>query len=68
MILRQDYIIKEMLEEALSTNIFVDKVIIDSNSKVGPKVPGMKYRHYAPKGELAIVEGSSEAVIEAVNQ
>ena len=25
-----------------------------------PKAPGMKYRHYAPKGRLTIVEGSPE--------
>jgi L-threonylcarbamoyladenylate synthase len=68
MILRPGYITKEMLEEALSTNVYVDKAIIDSNSKVAPKAPGMKYRHYAPKGELTIVEGSSEAVTEAVNR
>ena len=68
MILRPGYITKEMLEEALSTDVSVDKAIIDSNSKVVPKAPGMKYRHYAPKGELTIVEGSSEAVTEAVNR
>ncbi|MBP5661171.1 MAG: threonylcarbamoyl-AMP synthase, partial [Lachnospiraceae bacterium] len=68
MILRPGYITKEMLEEALSTDVSVDKAIIDSNSKVAPKAPGMKYRHYAPKGELTIVEGSSEAVTEAVNR
>ena len=33
-----------------------------------PKAPGMKYRHYAPKGELSIVEGPMELVIEAVNR
>jgi L-threonylcarbamoyladenylate synthase len=27
----------------------------------------MKYRHYAPKGEMAIVEGSPEAVTEKIN-
>ncbi len=68
MILRPGYITKEMLEEALSTAVSIDKAIIDSNSKVAPKAPGMKYRHYAPKGELTIVEGSSEAVTEAVNR
>ena len=68
MILRPGFITKEMLEEALSSDVSVDKAIIDSNSKVAPKAPGMKYRHYAPKGELTIVEGSSEKVIEAVNK
>ncbi|MDO4866985.1 MAG: L-threonylcarbamoyladenylate synthase [Clostridia bacterium] len=31
-----------------------------------PRSPGMKYRHYAPSGELTIVEGRSEAVAEAI--
>ncbi|SHO49399.1 L-threonylcarbamoyladenylate synthase [Anaerocolumna xylanovorans] len=33
-----------------------------------PKAPGMKYRHYAPKGQLTIYEGESGSVIEAINK
>ena len=68
MILRPGYITKEMLEEALSQDVTIDKAIIDTNSKTPPKAPGMKYRHYAPKGELAIVEGKSEAVVAEINR
>ena len=68
MILRPGFITKEMLEEALSCDVTIDKAIIDTNSKTPPKAPGMKYRHYAPRGELAIVEGSSEAVIAEINR
>ena len=32
-----------------------------------PKAPGMKYKHYAPKGELYIVRGEKEACIERIN-
>ena len=32
-----------------------------------PRSPGMKYRHYAPKGQLTIVQGSQEAVIAKIN-
>ena len=28
-----------------------------------PRSPGMKYRHYAPEGELWLVEGSGEALV-----
>jgi L-threonylcarbamoyladenylate synthase len=35
---------------------------------VVPKAPGMKYKHYAPDAELAIVEGSPEAVVEKINE
>ena len=30
-----------------------------------PKAPGMKYRHYAPKGELRLVSGEPEEVAES---
>ena len=41
--------------------------IYDSNSKQAPKAPGMKYRHYAPKGELVIVEGEPQKVVQYIN-
>jgi len=31
-----------------------------------PRSPGMKYRHYAPKGSLTIFEGESEEVAAAI--
>ena len=33
-----------------------------------PRAPGMKYRHYAPKAPLAIVEGEPEAAAEEINR
>ena len=33
-----------------------------------PKAPGMKYRHYAPKADLSIVEGPMELVIDEINR
>ena len=67
MILRPGYITKEMFEEVL-LDVAVDKTIIDPSSKLKPKAPGMKYRHYAPKGNLTIVEGSPENVIKYINE
>ena len=32
------------------------------------KAPGMKYRHYAPKGNLTIVEGPQEKVTACINE
>ncbi|MBE5829794.1 MAG: threonylcarbamoyl-AMP synthase [Butyrivibrio sp.] len=66
MILRPGYITREMLEDVLGT-VDIDRTIIDGNSKERPKAPGMKYRHYAPKGELAIVEGSQSDVVAYIN-
>ena len=31
------------------------------------KAPGMKYRHYAPHGQMVIVEGKPEAVAKKIN-
>ena len=35
----------------------MDKGLLITDSSVHPKAPGMKYRHYAPKADLSIVEG-----------
>ncbi len=67
MILRPGYITAEMLKDVLGT-ISIDRTIIDSTSTERPKAPGMKYRHYAPKGELTIIQGSQDKVVEYINQ
>lgn len=67
MILRPGFITKEMLEEVLDS-VEVDQTILDVNCKLRPKAPGMRYRHYAPKGELAIVEGDPETVVNTICQ
>lgn len=61
-VLRPGFITREMLQKALDETVEIDKAIIDSNSKIPPRAPGMKYRHYAPKGTLVIVEGDREKV------
>lgn len=68
MILRPGYITQAMLEEALEENVVWDRAIIDANSTQAPKAPGMKYRHYAPKGELTIVEGENDRVVSLINE
>ncbi len=45
----------------------MDPGILSENENVRPKAPGMRYRHYAPKGSLIIVEGQQEAVIAKIN-
>jgi L-threonylcarbamoyladenylate synthase len=66
-ILRPGYITNRMLSQALSEQVDDDVTIMRNDSGAAPKAPGMKYRHYAPKGELTIVEGSSEKVTEYIN-
>lgn len=67
MILRPGYVTKEMLERVLG-EVRVDSTILDGNSKQPPKAPGMKYRHYAPKGELTILSGAQERVVDEINR
>ena len=66
-ILRPGYITMEMLERVVG-DVGMDKTIIDGTTAARPKAPGMKYRHYAPKGDLTIVEGNPEEVIAYINQ
>ena len=67
-ILRPGYITQEMLSEALGREVSFDRAIIDADSKLKPKAPGMKYRHYAPKAPLTIVEGNSDNVVSYINK
>lgn len=65
-ILRPGYITEEMLKETIG-RVDIDRTIIDNHSGQAPKAPGMKYRHYAPKGNLTIVEGKPDQVVEYIN-
>ena len=66
-ILRPGYVTQEMLSAVLG-EVDVDQTILSADSGQAPKAPGMKYRHYAPKGDLTIVEGETEAVIAYINE
>ena len=55
-ILRPGYINQQMLEDVLG-RVETDRALISEDENIRPKAPGMKYRHYAPKAELFIVEG-----------
>jgi L-threonylcarbamoyladenylate synthase len=66
MILRPGYITQDMLKEVLG-QVTIDRTIIDATSTQKPKAPGMKYRHYAPKGSLTIIQGNQKDVVEYIN-
>lgn len=68
-ILRPGYITAEMIEK-VTGSVAYDKAVFtrDKDSNIVPKAPGMKYKHYAPKGNLTIYEGNSDAVIRAINK
>lgn len=56
-ILRPGFITKAMLEESIGT-VEIDPALERPMDGFRPKAPGMKYTHYAPKGELTLVETS----------
>lgn len=66
-ILRPGYITREMFQKVLD-EVDTDVTILRDDSGQAPKAPGMKYRHYAPKGELTIVTGTPEQVTEYINE
>lgn len=67
MVLRPGYITQEMLSKVVG-EVDMDVTIFEGNVNQAPKAPGMKYRHYAPKGELVLVEGSPCDVVRYINE
>ena len=67
-VLRPGYISLEMLQETLGCEVRMDRGLLITDSSVHPKAPGMKYRHYAPKADLAIIEGPEDAVIRYISR
>ncbi len=67
MLLRPGFITLEMLRDVLG-EVEVDKTILDGDCTDKPKAPGMKYKHYAPKGELTIVMGQEKNVLKKINE
>ncbi len=67
MILRPGYITRQKLEEVLY-EVEEDSTILKDDCGQAPKAPGMKYRHYAPRGELTVVKGTEERVVRYINE
>ncbi|MBQ6661651.1 MAG: threonylcarbamoyl-AMP synthase [Lachnospiraceae bacterium] len=63
MVLRPGYITIEQLREVLP-DVAYDPAVIKrvKDETIVAKAPGMRYRHYAPKGELTIFEGDLDRV------
>ncbi|MBQ7636522.1 MAG: threonylcarbamoyl-AMP synthase [Lachnospiraceae bacterium] len=68
LILRPGFITREDFE-AVAEGVEYDKAVIAKTPEknVVAKAPGMKYRHYAPKGTITIVEGDTDKVVEKIN-
>lgn len=68
MVLRPGYITPKMLSEVLGREVIIDPGIIAADDTTKPKAPGMKYKHYAPKADMIIVDGPQQAVINKINE
>lgn len=68
MVLRPGYITPEMLSNVLKEEVIVDPGIISADDSKKPKAPGMKYKHYAPKADMIIVDGAQDAVVREINR
>lgn len=66
MVLRPGYITRQDLQDLLP-EVEEDSTLMRDDSGQAPKAPGMKYRHYAPKGDLTIVKGTEESVLAYIN-
>ncbi len=68
MLLRPGAVTMEMLQETVG-QVEIDPAIQGPlQPDIRPKAPGMKYRHYAPKAALILVEGEESAVVSAINR
>lgn len=67
MILRPGAITRVNLENLIG-EVAVDRTLIEPDSQKSPKAPGMKYRHYAPKAELTVLEGELSQVVKEINR
>lgn len=67
-ILRPGIITAENIEAAIGKKVnvdpalYVDKAEAVSSEEFAPKSPGMKYKHYAPKADMTVIEGNREKV------
>ncbi len=65
-VLRPGYIGLPGLREVIG-DVMLDPGLLREEDGVRPKAPGMKYRHYAPRAPLTIVDGTEENVTEWIN-
>lgn len=68
-ILRPGFISEDMIKE-VAGEAYTDPAMKGKQAPgdIKAKAPGMKYRHYAPKGQMTLVEGPEDKVICWINR
>ncbi len=72
-VLRPGFVTLQDLEAVLEEDVSGEETAAgpgsgEEENGAAPKAPGMKYRHYAPKGRLTVVEGARKEVAALINQ
>ena len=68
-ILRPGGITKEMIESVLGTEVaLAGSILRPLQPDEKALSPGMRYKHYAPKGTVTLVDGPEEAVLSALRE
>lgn len=67
-VLRPGFVTVQQIEEVLGRKVEVAEAVLHPLAK-GEKAasPGMMYKHYAPKAEITILQGSADAYVQYVN-
>ncbi|MCD7708611.1 MAG: translation factor (SUA5), partial [Clostridiales bacterium] len=60
------FITGKMLSDVLGMDVELDPALKNPGGAIRPKAPGMKYRHYAPKAQMTIVDGTADAVVREI--
>ena len=69
LVLRPGYITLQELTETIGRVEYDRAVTLHrKDDTIVAKAPGMKYRHYAPQGNLVIYEGEANKVVRAINE
>ena len=63
-ILRPGIITAEQIEAVLDKKVEMDPAVLrqSQDESLKPRAPGMKYKHYAPKADMVIIEGQRDRV------
>lgn len=67
-ILRPGAVTIEMLKEVVQEVVIDPALLAPMREDIRPKAPGMKYRHYAPKADMTLVEGQRDLVTAEINR
>jgi len=58
----------EQLEKVLGRVSLDPAILTERKGDFVPKSPGMKYKHYSPKGQVIIIEGALHDVVSKINE